>query len=81
MSEVYGPVRPDDLDKEEPRAKNRTAKRRLKYADGHMDLFRTGGADDPMSVSFIPLEERTELERARLFARGKKPNQKHVEYD
>jgi hypothetical protein len=34
MSEVYGPVRPDDLDKEEPRAKNRTAKRRLKYADG-----------------------------------------------
>jgi hypothetical protein len=76
---VQGPKQPEETP--EPTSKNRTPKRKLRYAPGHTDLFRTGATDDPMSASFIPLEQRSAIERARLFARKKKVNPKVVEFD
>lgn len=82
MTEVYGPVLPGESgEKEEVTPAKRTPRRVLRYAPGHTDLFRSGAADDPMSQSFTPLEQRSEIERARLFARPKRIAPKVVEFD
>lgn len=49
----------------------RKQRKRLKYAQQPVTFLSQGRAlapeDDPMSPSFVPMEERSELERARLF--------------
>lgn len=81
MSKKFGPFRPGEQDAPKPTDAGRTPKRRIIYAAGHMDMLGNGSADDPMSSSFIPLEERSPIERARLFARRKRVAPKIVEFD
>jgi len=70
------------LDARAGSARQRTPERRIRYATGFLGMAPMDQIDNPDSEVFVPLEDRTEKEKARFFNRAsRKQNERLVIWD